>query len=1216
MSGASLKLRHRQTGKKIELSSNILATTTQTFTLPSASGVLARESDYTAVLNKYKDSLGKSISCIYAPAITYPIDNAVNIYGTLTAGPYRTVDNYDGKHLASQWQFATDEYFNNIVKDSGMDYDNLLSITFNPSLYSTRHYMRVRYFSDEFVSNWSPVVSFISRTTVITPPKITTTENITKTSLKPTFNAGEFTVINGTDDLMSTTWQIAKDIGMNNLVIEKTLDTVNLYTLTLTDKLDLNTTYYVRAMFNGSKLSSAWSEVLEFKTANKTDTPILNSTASVNENTTLSIKIANYDSNVSYFITTSIGSYNVNLDTISWTLPKVNADVPASLSIYGVDTVNGLDQSEIATLDITILDVPMVSDQAILYNATNIKNCFLQTDMSTSENTLAPINNSVLDMANVSTVNKVFVNNILYEAMSGDMLITGTGERFTVDSVGSDNTTAINGSKSYKPNYWVIPSAPLTAIPTEVYLVNNRGVSEPIIQDTADKDFSQVFTTTIKEVPTNILNDNKVSATNKIYINNKILEVKPGQILLTGDGNYITVQSVNDDNVLSSIAIKAIAAGANHTAAIGYDGYLYVSGDNTYGQLGIIGLSRSQVFTKTNIKALAVACGDYTTYAIRENFEVFGTGKGDSGQFGDGLSANRTTFKSCNAFATEIAAGGENIIIKALDGYAYTCGSNAFGQVGNNSLVNQPTWYGTGIKAKGIFCGRFNIALTSADYTVYTSGKNDFFQATTIDAINPFTTYTGTANQTVMTSSGSYTVPANVYNVKVTVIGGGAGGGAGGVAGGGGPTYAGGGGGGGSGAMVVSNLSVTPGSVLTIVVGSGGNGGVIVPDNVYPSGTILVGGSGNNGGESRVTYGSKTVVASGGNGGKGGTGGTFVGSQPGGAGGIGGTTANVGSTDILETATKGNDGAAGATSGAGTYGNGFITGTYGRGGSGGQGGRGIWNNEQASQGGNAGNSGAVIISFNSPVNSNPIKSFTPISQKAKQVAFGDGHIALIGTDDYVYVCGKNTYGQLGLSNTTNITSLTKTSQQAKDIKAASEYTMIIDMSDYVNGTGYNGFGQLALGTLNSVNTFTKGTQKAKSLAVGYYSAIITDMTDLIKVVGLNTSYQLGLNDATNRTSFTSTTLGLKAPKDKLYRDNYWIVPTVAPAKVPTSLYAISSIKFNNKPAVPVSTTITSTLLTTTFETLDLSFTRSIVTTVDTPKSSIVTEIAASLYKIK
>lgn len=110
-------------------------------------------------------------------------------------------------------------------------------------------------------------------------------------------------------------------------------------------------------------------------------------------------------------------------------------------------------------------------------------------------------------------------------------------------------------------------------------------------------------------------------------------------------------------------------------------------------------------------------------------------------------------------------------------------------------------------------------------------------------------------NQQIFTSSGTFTIPVNVTNIKVTVTGGGG-------AGGGGLSSANGGGAGaGSGATAIKYLSsLTPGNTLTVTVGPGGTG--------------VNGSAGNAGSQSTVSSGTQTIstiTAGGGNGGNNGT---------------------------------------------------------------------------------------------------------------------------------------------------------------------------------------------------------------------------------------------------------------------------------------------------------------------------------------------------------
>ena len=180
----------------------------------------------------------------------------------------------------------------------------------------------------------------------------------------------------------------------------------------------------------------------------------------------------------------------------------------------------------------------------------------------------------------------------------------------------------------------------------------------------------------------------------------------------------------------------------------------------------------------------------------------------------------------------------------------------------------------------------------------------------------------------------SWTAPAGVTSVSVVAIGGGGGGGA---------AYWSGGGGGGGGLGWKNNISVTPGSSYTVVVGDGG--------------TSQNAGSGGAGGESYFIN-NTTVSGSGGGGGIG-TSGTsnqnYAGGAAGGYVGDGGGNGGVGGTSSGDTAGAG--GGAGGYSGNGGRGSGSA-GSYengsGGGGAGGSGGGNNGANGAAPSGGGVG----------------------------------------------------------------------------------------------------------------------------------------------------------------------------------------------------------------------------------------------------------------------
>ena len=155
----------------------------------------------------------------------------------------------------------------------------------------------------------------------------------------------------------------------------------------------------------------------------------------------------------------------------------------------------------------------------------------------------------------------------------------------------------------------------------------------------------------------------------------------------------------------------------------------------------------------------------------------------------------------------------------------------------------------------------------------------------TVNEINNVATgqiIAGSFNFQPFTSVGSttWTVPAYVYKLKITVIG--AGGGGGRQA----STNSSLGAGGGGGGALIKILAVSPGDVCSITVGGGGSGGA------------SIGSSGSAGGNTVFVNGSTTLTANGGGGGA-------VGSSFAGAGGAGGTASG---GDINIVGGKGQDG--------------------------------------------------------------------------------------------------------------------------------------------------------------------------------------------------------------------------------------------------------------------------------------------------------------------
>lgn len=187
------------------------------------------------------------------------------------------------------------------------------------------------------------------------------------------------------------------------------------------------------------------------------------------------------------------------------------------------------------------------------------------------------------------------------------------------------------------------------------------------------------------------------------------------------------------------------------------------------------------------------------------------------------------------------------------------------------------------------------------------------------------------------TGTQTWTVPVGITEISAVCIGGGGGGGGGesgrndGVSGGAG------------GGLAYGKISVTPGEVLTIVVGTGGNGGTSTnngtaggPSTISRGATVLLSGGGGNGGLARSTAtvtggtGSGTQLTGSFAGGNSGGNSTDTGSGGGGAGGYSGAGGAGGTTGAGSSTAGDGGGGGGATNSGQGYGGGG-TGIFGQG---------------------------------------------------------------------------------------------------------------------------------------------------------------------------------------------------------------------------------------------------------------------------------------------
>ncbi|MCE4722096.1 hypothetical protein LVU47_07845 [Clostridioides difficile] len=180
---------------------------------------------------------------------------------------------------------------------------------------------------------------------------------------------------------------------------------------------------------------------------------------------------------------------------------------------------------------------------------------------------------------------------------------------------------------------------------------------------------------------------------------------------------------VNMDN------IKEIACGAAHTVVLTNNGEVYTAGRNVEGQLGLGDNTSRNTFTKVDIDNVKrVICGAYYTLILKNNGELYGTGKNTEGQLGLGDITNRKVFTKLNIDnVKEISCGLDHTFILKNNGELYSCGFNTYGQLGLGDNTQRNTFTKVDIdNVKGINAGGRSSYIYKNDGSVFSTGQNSY----------------------------------------------------------------------------------------------------------------------------------------------------------------------------------------------------------------------------------------------------------------------------------------------------------------------------------------------------------------------------------------------------------------------------------------------------------------------------------------------------------
>ncbi|MCC0686113.1 hypothetical protein KGF42_16670 [Clostridioides sp. ZZV15-6383] len=156
-----------------------------------------------------------------------------------------------------------------------------------------------------------------------------------------------------------------------------------------------------------------------------------------------------------------------------------------------------------------------------------------------------------------------------------------------------------------------------------------------------------------------------------------------------------------------------------------------------------------------------------------------------------------------------------------------------------------------------------------------------------------------------------------------------------------------------------------------------------------------------------------------------------------------------------------------------------------------------------------------------------IRYFSKINiDNVKYVSSSMSHSLLLTNDGVVYSTGKNTSGELGLGDNINRNTFTKVNiDNVKQIACGNEYSMLVTNDNEIYVCGNNQSGRIGLGNTSTVNTFTKiDNLSVKEVFAGVGCSYILTLNNEIYSTGANPYGQLGLNDTVGRNVFTKVNL--------------------------------------------------------------------------------------------
>ena len=216
-----------------------------------------------------------------------------------------------------------------------------------------------------------------------------------------------------------------------------------------------------------------------------------------------------------------------------------------------------------------------------------------------------------------------------------------------------------------------------------------------------------------------------------------------GQLYATGDNRLgqLGLGDVEGTNTLTKVPngdnVLRVAAGDFYTVVLKKDGTLWVTGQNISGQLGLgddgAETNRKRLEQVPGVdKVSAISAGARHTLVLKKDGTLWVTGQNSSGQLGlgDVDMVNTLTPVPGVDEVSAIAAGGEYTLVSKQDGMLWAAGYNYYGRLGlgDVDVVSTLTPVPGVDKVSAISAGYWHSLVLKEDGTLWGTGYNNYGQ--------------------------------------------------------------------------------------------------------------------------------------------------------------------------------------------------------------------------------------------------------------------------------------------------------------------------------------------------------------------------------------------------------------------------------------------------------------------------------------------------------